>query len=137
MTDQWCAEPTPALLRKGIEQFNRGAFFEQHETLEELWRAEPRPVRDLYRGILQVGVAFHHLRKLNYHGVVYMLSRGCQYLQPFAPTCQGVNVADLLHAAARALKEAERLGPDRLAEFDWSLVPTLILTPPCQPPHMP
>jgi predicted metal-dependent hydrolase len=123
----WCSEPPPPLLAKGVEQFNRGEFFEQHETLEELWRAEPRPVRDLYRGILQIGVAFHHLRRSNYHGAVYMLERGGEYLRPFAPACQGVDVAGLLDAAGHALGEVKRLGPDHLDLFDWSLVPTVTL----------
>jgi predicted metal-dependent hydrolase len=122
-----CDETPPRLLLEGIEQFNRGEFFEQHETLELLWRAEPRDVRRLYQGILQIGVAFHHLRRLNHHGTVYMLTRGAGYLAPFAPCCQRVDVDALLSAAAAALREVERLGPERLAEFDWSLVPKVTL----------
>ena len=108
-------------------QFNRGEYFEQHETLELLWRAERRDVRYLYQGILQVGVAFHHLRKRNHHGTVYMLTRGPRYLAPFVPRCQGVDVARLITDAAAALKEVERLGPTRLAEFDWTLAPKVRL----------
>jgi predicted metal-dependent hydrolase len=122
-----CADPPPPQLREGIAQFNRGEFFEQHETLELLWRAERRDVRYLYQGILQIGVAFHHLRRLNHHGTVYMLTRGPRYLAPFAPCCQGVDVATLLADAAAALEEVERLGPARLAEFDWRLAPTVHL----------
>src|SRR5438105_15749134 len=118
-----CDEPPPPLLLKGIAQFNRGEWFEQHETLELLWRAERRDVRRLYQGILQIGVAFLHLRRLNHHGVVYMLTRGAAYLAPFAPRCQGVDVAALLDAAAAARCEVDRLGPARLAEFDWRLAP--------------
>lgn len=118
-----CDEPPPALLLEGIAQFNRGAFFEQHETLELLWRAETRDIRYLYQGILQIGVAFHHLRKRNHHGTVYMLTRGQGYLAPFAPRCQRVDVQALLDAAAAALDEVKRLGKDRLHEFDWSLTP--------------
>src|SRR6186997_2543011 len=113
-----CAEPPPPQLIEGIAQFNRGEFFEQHETLELLWRAERRDIRYLYQGILQIGVAFHHLRRLNHHGTVYMLTRGAGYLAPFAPSCQGVDVAALLADAAAALMEVERLGPHRLAEFN-------------------
>jgi predicted metal-dependent hydrolase len=123
----WCAEPAPPLLRRGIEQFNRGEFFEQHETLEELWRAELRPVRDLYQGILQIGVAFHHLRRNNFHGTVYMLARGPMYLSRVPDTCQQIDVAALRAAAARALNAVQTLGPDRLHEFDWSLVPRVTL----------
>jgi uncharacterized protein len=122
-----CREPAPALLLQGIEEFNRGEYFEQHETLERLWREETREIRRLYQGILQIGVAFHHLRRLNHHGTVYMLTRGPNYLRPFAPECQGVDVTALLDAAARALAEVERLGPARLNEFDWTLAPTVLI----------
>ena len=122
-----CAEPPPRALLDGIAQFNRGEFFDQHETLELLWRAERRDIRYLYQGILQIGVAFHHLRKLNHHGTVYMLTRGSNYLRPFAPRCQRVDVAALLHDAAAAHAEVERLGPSRLAEFDWALAPRVRL----------
>ena len=122
-----CDETPPRLLLEGIAQFNRGEFFEQHETLELLWRAEQRDVRRLYQGILQIGVAFHHLRRLNHHGTVYMLTRGSGYLAPFTPCCQCVDVDALLLAAAAALREVERLGPGRLGEFDWKLVPRVTL----------
>src|SRR5438309_4118073 len=118
-----CDEPPPRQLIEAVAQFNRGEYFEQHETLELLWRAERRDVRYLYQGILQIGVAFHHLRRLNHHGTVYMLKRGPTYLAPFAPRCQRVDVASLLREAAAALREVERLGPGRLAEFDWRLAP--------------
>ena len=122
-----CHEPPPPQLLEGIAQFNRGEFFEQHETLEVLWRAERRDIRYLYQGILQIGVAFHHLRRLNHHGTVYMLTRGPRYLAPFAPRCQRVDVAALLREAAAALRAVEGLGPARLAEFDWKLVPRVRL----------
>src|SRR6266849_10062833 len=122
-----CDEPPPPLLIEGIAQFNRGEFFEQHETLERLWRAEARDIRYLYQGILQIGVAFHHLRRLNHHGTVYMLTRGPRYLAPFAPRCQRVDVQALLRDAAAALHEVEGLGPARLAEFDWRLAPLVRL----------
>jgi predicted metal-dependent hydrolase len=124
-----CDELPPLLLLDGIAQFNRREYFEQHETLERLWRAEDRQVRHLYQGILQIGVAFHHLRRLNHHGTVYMLTRGMGYLAPFAPRCQSVDVAALIADAAAALMEVERLGKDRLAEFDWTFAPTVRLHP--------
>jgi hypothetical protein len=52
-----------------------------------------------------------------------MLTRGRGYLAPFSPRCQGVDVAQLMSDAEAALSEVERLGPDRLADFDWRLAP--------------
>ena len=122
-----CHESPPARLLEGIAQFNRGEYFEQHETLELLWRDERRELRRLYQGILQIGVACLHLERLNHHGAVYMLTRGSGYLAPFAPQCQTVDVAALIESAGVALAEVQRLGPGRLAEFDWRLAPRVRL----------
>ena len=98
-----CAEPPPPQLLEGIAQFNRGEFFEQHETLERLWRAETRNIRYLYQGILQIGVAFHHLRRQNHHGTVYMLTRGQSYLAPLRRAVSASTSQALLDDAAAAL----------------------------------
>src|SRR5256712_9146780 len=86
-----CDQPPPPELRAGIEEFNRGEFFEQHETLELLWRATRTPDRGLYHGILQIGVGFHHWRRGNFHGASVLLEEGLGRLEPFAPTCQTVD----------------------------------------------
>ncbi|HXH26009.1 MAG TPA: DUF309 domain-containing protein [Vicinamibacterales bacterium] len=117
----------PPLLLEAIAQFNRGEYFEQHETLERLWRAETGPVRRLYQGILQIGVAFFHLRRGNFHGTVVMLERGLANLRPFAPVCQSVDVARLVAAAESALAAVKHLGPGRLDRFDWRLAPRVRL----------
>lgn len=120
-----CLEaPSPELL-KGIEEFNRGAFYECHETLEALWLAESHPVRHLYQGILQIGVAFYHLRAGRFRPVVTLLTQGSNYLEPFAPACMGVDVAGLRRGAGRCLAQVQALGAERLHEFDWSLVPEI------------
>src|ERR671916_3245836 len=94
-----CAEPPPPELLKGIHEFNAGEFFEQHETLELLWRATVDDVRYLYQGILLVGVGFYHLGRGNHHGAQAKLASGVEMLGWFAPTCQTVDVADLLARA--------------------------------------
>ena len=92
--------PTPEMLH-AFEQFNRGKYWEQHETLETIWRAETdATIRNFYKGILQIGVGFYHLRKGNYNGVVKVLGRGINYLKPYAPNCYGVDVARLIEEAS-------------------------------------
>jgi hypothetical protein len=125
---RWVAgwdEPPPPLLLHGIEQFNAGEYWECHETLEMLWRAEERPVRDLYQGILQVGVAFHHLRGGNYAGAVKMFRRGLPRLRDLPEVCQGVHVAVLARAARSVHDEAAALGPARLGEMDLVSLPQI------------
>lgn len=94
-----CAEPPPPSLLTGVAQFNAGDYWHCHETLEELWRPEPDPVRYLYQGLLQVGVGFYHLRRVNYRGAVNKLTSGLGYLAPSAPVCQGIDVARLMREA--------------------------------------
>lgn len=110
-------EPPPAALLYGIEQFNAGEYWECHETLEGLWIAEPREVRDMYQGILQVGVAFHHLRNQNFPGAIKMFRRGLPRLWRLPEVCQGICVADLAQAARCVHDLALELGPEQLAKL--------------------
>lgn len=112
----WDEPPPPALLR-GIEQFNAGEYWECHETLEGLWVGEKREVRDLYQGILQVGVAFHHLQNNNFAGAIKMFRRGLPRLRGLPEACQGVRVAELSAAARMVHDAALDLGPERLPEL--------------------
>jgi predicted metal-dependent hydrolase len=118
-----CGELPPELLQRGIEQLNRGEYFEQHETLELLWRAETDDVRYLCQGILLVGVGLLHLQRGNFHGAEVKLATGVRLLQWFTPVCQGVDVAALIADATRAREAILALGPSRLAEFDRSRLP--------------
>jgi uncharacterized protein len=118
-----CGEaPSPVLLR-GIEQFNRREYFECHETLELIWRAEPGPIRTLYKGILQVGVGCYHLLRHNYRGATIKLQSGADYLEPFASRCMGVEVGRLIADARRLRAQLVALGPERFEEVDLALLP--------------
>ena len=118
-----CKGPLPEKVLEGIRLFNAREFFEQHEALEEAWLAEPGLVRDLYRGILQIGVGFYHLEQQNFRGARNLLTYGMDRLVPFEPACRGVDVRGLRAAALRCREELERLGRDRIAEFDMDLIP--------------
>ena len=122
-----CGEAPPANLLKGIHEFNDGEFFEQHETLELLWRATEGDIRYLYQGILLVGVGFYHLGNGNYHGTQAKLRAGVEMLGWFAPTCQGIDVGDLIAHAERCLLQVQELGPERLDQFDRTLIPRIRL----------
>jgi uncharacterized protein len=122
-----CADDLSPLVMKGIEEFNRGEFFEQHESLEAAWRAEPRPVRELYQGILQVGVACYQIERGNLRGALKMFERGLRRLRRFTPECLGIDVSRLIAEAERVRDEARRLGPERLDKLDRSLFPRIMV----------
>jgi predicted metal-dependent hydrolase len=120
-----CAEAPPALLIRGVQEFNDREFFDCHETLEELWRAEPHPIRYLYQGILHVAVGYYHQRRGNHHGAITKLGSGLRLLEFYAPLCQGVEVAKLLQTAGRARERLLELGPDRMDQLEPELVATI------------
>lgn len=113
----------PELVLKGIEEFNRGEFFECHEYLEEAWMQESQRVRFLYQGILQVGVGFYHQQNGNWRGATGLLRNGTVRLKEFEPEAMGIDVAKLIRESESCLKELEDLGRERVQEFDTSKVP--------------
>ena len=123
-----CSEPLPEGVVRGIEEFNAGKYFEQHEMLELVWRAELRPIRDLYRGVLQIGVGCLQVERGNAIGAIKMIDRAEKWLQPFRPACQGIDVDQLLVDAARLREEIERRGPDQAHRVDRRLFPKVQLT---------
>jgi predicted metal-dependent hydrolase len=116
-------EELPDLALKGIEEFNRGEFYECHEYLEEAWMQESGRVRFLYQGILQVGVGFYHLQNGNWRGATGLLRNGSVRLEEFEPMTLGVDVAKLVRESERCLRELKDLGRERIGEFDQVLVP--------------
>ena len=110
-------------------EFNRGDWFECHETLEDLWVGEEGEARDLYQGILQVAVALHHWRNGNFGGAISLLKGGAGYLSRTEPVCQRIVVAEFILAADRLREALTLLGPDRMGELDRALIPRLQLAP--------
>ncbi len=128
MSSRWpcCDEPLPEEVRRGLEQFNAGEYFEQHETLERVWRAEARPVRRIYQGILQIGVACYQIQRGNYAGAVKTLRRGLARLAQAPDRCQGIDIARLREDASRLLARLEALGPEGLPLLDARWFPRVI-----------
>jgi len=117
-----CGEPLPELAEQGFAQFNQREFYAQHDSFEELWVETEGPVRDLYRAILQVGVAYYQIERGNARGARKMLLRSVQWLTVLPDECQGIDVAALRADSYRVRAELERVGEDGLAEFDRALL---------------
>ncbi|HZC18464.1 MAG TPA: DUF309 domain-containing protein, partial [Rubrobacteraceae bacterium] len=123
--DENTPEDVPELVLKGIEEFNKGEFYECHEYLEEAWMQEPRRVRFLYQGILQVGVGFYHQQNGNWRGATGLLRNGTARLKEFEPVTLGIDVARLVQECERCIEELEELGSERVGEFDQTKVPNV------------
>ena len=107
---------------QGLELFNLGRYFEAHEALEAAWRAESGPGRDLYRGILQVGVAYLHIKNHNYPGALKVSQRCQKWLLPWPETCRGVEVGRLRRDLEKVMTSLQKLGLQQILEFDIALL---------------
>ena len=107
-----CFQVPPPRVREGVALFNRGAFFECHEMLENAWREESAPCRFLYQGMLQLGVAFYHIQQGNRPGALKVLKRAADKFDRLPDHCQGIDVARL----RRICREFQ----GRLLGRDWA-----------------
>jgi predicted metal-dependent hydrolase len=103
---------------EGIRLFNAGKYFEAHEALEIAWLEERGRIRDLYRGMLQVGVAYLHITRGNYEGAIKVYQRSLKWLKDWPAYCRGVYVDALRRDAGAAIHEVIRLGKAGIADFD-------------------
>ena len=80
---------------KGVAEFNRGYFFECHDTLEEVWNGLRGPSRDFLQGLIQVSVAFYHLGGGNRAGALSMMDRALRRFAAYGGRHWGFDLAAL------------------------------------------
>ncbi len=94
----------PDAFWQGLDQFNAQAFYDCHDTLEELWMEAEQPLRQFYQGIIQLAVAYYHLGNGNKQGAMILLGQGIQRLEYFSPEYSGVAVEPLIEASRTILE---------------------------------
>ena len=127
-----CQQNPPEELRRAIAEFNRGDWFECHETLEELWVGSKGELRDFYQGVLQIAVALHHWRNGNFKGALILLASGCDCLNRVSSICLGVDVAGLVADAGELRQALNALGEQRMSELAAELIPKIVAGEPAQ-----
>lgn len=116
-----CAQPLAPLAKEGIELFNQGHYYKCHDYLEEAWVEDESPGRDLYRAILQVGIAYFQIERGNFRGAIKMLLRVRQWLDPLPDVCRSVDVARLRQDVQNVHDSLAELGAERMDEIDRDL----------------
>ncbi len=117
-----CEESLPPLAEEAIRLFNAGEYHAQHDLFEEVWRAEPRRIRDLYQGVLQVGLAYYQIVQGNRRGALKMFKRSERWLKNLPDVCQTIDVAALKADAARAKAAVLALTDATMGDFDMTLL---------------
>lgn len=104
-------------LRKGIELFNRRAYFESHEVWEEIWRSSGEPEKKFLQALIKMAAGLH----LRFHrgagrGARNLLVQALLSLENYRPTCLGVDVDRL---CAELSTFAERVEEQKEKEAGW------------------
>ncbi|MBI1806492.1 MAG: DUF309 domain-containing protein [Ignavibacteria bacterium] len=113
--------------KRGIDEFNRGLFFECHDTLEDLWHGTRGTDRMFLQGLIQVSVGFYHFFNRNYKGAASQFTRGLGKLEDYRPSHRGVELETLLTDVVGWLAMAERGQAGEMIDVDESVVPKIHL----------
>jgi predicted metal-dependent hydrolase len=116
---------TPAeqdAFEKGVAEFNRGHFYECHDTLEELWAGVRGPSREFFQGLIQVAVGFYHLGNDNPVGARRLFERALEHLRRYPGVYAGIDVAALRSCV---VEWREGLFPEGTARARQPLPPRL------------
>jgi hypothetical protein len=119
---QACQEALSESALTGLQEFNRGHYFEAHEYLEDAWNEDDSVGRNLYRAVLQIAVAYLQIERSNYAGAVKMILRSRQWFAPLPDICRGINVAQLQNDAENVYNLLISTVPDEIADFDMTLL---------------
>lgn len=114
----------PPSLRRFVELFDDGLYWEAHEALEGPWRANRSA---LYHGLILFASGFVHAMRGNRHGVIAQMEKAERRLDGLPAAYLGVDL-EYIRAEARAWIGLAR----RHADADWSQgrpVPRLVLAP--------
>jgi predicted metal-dependent hydrolase len=83
-------------LDQGIEEFNRGEYFEAHDTWEEVWRETRGEERLFYQGLIQAAVGLYHLSCGNITGATSQLLKAIAKLEQYPSSYCNVRTDELL-----------------------------------------
>ena len=88
---------------RGVDEFNRGYFFECHDTLEEVWHGLRDDSRDFFQGLIQISVGCYHYQDGNRRGAESQWRKGLARLGGYGRTYLGIDLVGLRRAIGALL----------------------------------
>jgi predicted metal-dependent hydrolase len=84
-------------LRRGIELFNGGHYWDAHEVWEHEWMPDRKgPDAGFFKGLIQVAAGCLHYGRRNRRGAINKWRSGANYLRPYLPEHRGVHLVPLV-----------------------------------------
>ncbi|HYN21610.1 MAG TPA: DUF309 domain-containing protein [Thermoanaerobaculia bacterium] len=115
------------LFQQGIDLFNRGRFFEAHETWEEIWRSTTPEPKKFFQGLIQVAAALHQALDLHRTtGPRKTFAKARASLEPYLPVACGLDLESLLESVRLWQEWLEREGERPASPTIGILEPELV-----------
>ena len=83
-------------LRPSLELLRNRRYWDAHESLEDLWREAPYPLRLFHYALIKVAVGLLHIERRNLAAARRQLEQAATYLEPFTPTFATLDTARVL-----------------------------------------
>jgi hypothetical protein len=96
--------PEAQLFHEGIDLFNRGEWFEAHESWEEIWHMAEGDKKRFYQGLIQYTVTIEHIRRGNPRGVCSVYKTCIPKFDGLPCVYMGINV-DYVRSSLKAMTD--------------------------------
>ena len=84
-------------LKRGVDLFNSGRYWDAHEAWEDEWMTDRKGLdAGFYKGLIQVAAGCLHYGRYNRRGAVNKWRSGADYLRPYQRNHRGVALGPLV-----------------------------------------
>ncbi|MDE2968508.1 MAG: DUF309 domain-containing protein [Chloroflexota bacterium] len=83
-------------LRPSLELLRNRRYWDAHESLEDLWREAPYPLRLFHYALIKVAVGLLHIERRNLAAARRQLEQAATYLEPFTPAFATLDTGKVL-----------------------------------------
>ena len=115
------------LFKKGILFFNKKEFYNAHEKWEELWTEYKLKDPKFIQGLIQLSVAFFHIKNSNLIGSKNLFKKSLIKLELFSEFHENINLSEIIFYSKKSLKLLYKIND--VNQFDWKLAPKIIFKP--------
>jgi uncharacterized protein len=94
-------------LRKGLDCFDSGAYFEAHEHWESVWLTAREPEKTFLQALIQVAASLHHFQRGNHAGTISLLRSALRRLERYPENFGGIAIVPLRVSIGQWLQALE------------------------------
>lgn len=103
------------IFHQGVDLFNRGHWFEAHETWEDVWHVADGERKRFLQGLIQCAVTLEHLARGNPRGVIKVFASAKSKWVDLPDVYMGVPVRELIEQLDQLIEPIRQLPAERFS----------------------